>query len=72
MSTIPKGMRKMGSMEIKRLREAKGLSQTQIAKLVGLKRGSYIHIERGRRRPSVDTAKRIAEVLGVEWWQLFE
>lgn len=62
----------MTSAEIKQLREAKGLSQAQMAKLVGLKRGSYIHIERKRHRPSVNAAKRIANVLGVEWWRLLE
>lgn len=62
----------MTSEEIKNSRENKGLSQAQAAKMVGLKKGSYIHIERKRRRPSVNAAKRIAAVLGVNWWSLLE
>lgn len=62
----------MTSEEIKALREAKGLSQAQMAQVVGLKKGSYIHIERKRHRPSVDAAKRIAKVFGIDWWRLLE
>ena len=62
----------MTSEEIKALREAKGLSQAQMAQAVGLKKGSYIHIERKRHRLSVDAAKRIAKVFGIDWWRLLE
>lgn len=48
-------------------REAKGLTQERVAELTDIKRPYYTMIELGKRRPSVDVAKRIAEVLGFEW-----
>ena len=48
-------------------REALGLTQKNISELVGISQPSYCNIETGERRPSVETAKKIAEVLGFDW-----
>lgn len=50
---------------LRELRKQKDLSQTELGKLAGL---HYTHIgryERGASRPSGDTLKRLADVLGV-------
>ncbi|GIO84591.1 putative HTH-type transcriptional regulator YqaF [Paenibacillus faecis] len=52
-------------------RDIKGLTQEQVAELCDIKRPYYTMIELGKRRPSVDVAKRIAEVLGFEWTLFF-
>ncbi len=53
------------ALRLREPRRAKGLSQTEMGKLAGL---HYTHIgryERGASRPSGDTLKRLADVLGV-------
>ena len=62
----------MTTEELQRRREEKGLSQRDIAKAIGIAKGTYINIEHNRRKPSVEVAKKIAEVLGFDWWALFE
>jgi transcriptional regulator with XRE-family HTH domain len=49
----------------KRLREAAGLSQAQLARKCGVPVGSYQQWEQGRRTPLLDAAVRIAEALDV-------
>ena len=51
-------------------RAAAGLSQTQLAKKVGINRVSVVNIEKGRQRPPLDLLWQIADVLGVELVQL--
>jgi len=46
-------------------REMAGLSQGQVAKLLGLHRPSVSEIEAGRRRISADELARLAEIYGV-------
>lgn len=53
------------SQRLRELRKQKNLSQTELGKLAEL---HYTHIgryERGASRPSGDTLKRLADVLGV-------
>lgn len=47
-------------------------SQAEIAKKCGISQNFYSWIELGERRPSVETAKKIAAVLGFEWTRFFE
>jgi len=52
-------------LEMKRLREAKGISQRKLAELVGLDSGYISRIERGLfKPPSEEKIKAISEVLG--------
>ena len=53
-------------------REEKGMSQAAVSRAVGIKQPSYCCIENGKRRPSVDTAKKIAAVLGFDWTRFFD
>ena len=46
-------------------REAENLSQTQFAKKVGLSSANLCDLERGRRIPSPDRARKIAKKLGL-------
>ena len=46
-------------------------TQEQIAKKCGISQNYYCWIELGERRPSVETAKKIAETLGFDWTLFF-
>ena len=56
---------------LKAIRISKGLSQKDIADTVKITQPTYSNIEKGKRRPSVDVAKKIAEVLGFDWTEFF-
>ncbi len=53
-------------------RQARGMTQQQVAELTGLHQAAYCNIESGKRKPSVKIAKRIGEVLGFDWTILFD
>ena len=58
MSNIAKNLRK--------LREAKGLSQEKLARLADVANNTIIKIEGGKNQnPTLDTLKKIAKALGV-------
>lgn len=57
---------------LKSVRKDKGMTGGEVAAAVGITQQFYNFIENGRRRPSVDVAKRIAAVLGFEWTRFFE
>ena len=52
--------------EIRSLREKKGLSQRQLAELVGTTQSAIARLEGGRISPSLSTLDRIANALGAE------
>ena len=53
------------SDNLKKAREIKGLSQTELAKRSGLQPSAVSHFETGRRAPSFDNLKRLADTLEV-------
>ena len=53
------------SHNLKKARESKGLSQTELAKRSGLLPSAVSHFETGRRSPSFDNLKRLADTLEV-------
>lgn len=55
-----------------KVREEKGLSQAAVAKQSGIVQQSYQQIESGKYGPKIETAKRIAAVLGFRWTRFFE
>jgi DNA-binding XRE family transcriptional regulator len=55
-----------------RRKAAGGLTQQELACLVGVTRQSIIAVERGRCRPGVDLALRIARALSCQVEDLFE
>ncbi len=50
---------------IRRLREARGLTQTVLARRAGLSRMHVIRIERDDISPTLDTVEKVAKALGV-------
>lgn len=54
------------------IRESKCLSKKVLAESVGISQAYYCYIENGERRPSVDTAKKIAKILDFDWTKFFE
>ncbi len=53
-------------------RKKHGLTQVEVAEKVGISEVSYQRIEYGTQRPSLDTAIRIADVLGVKSYKEFK
>ena len=47
-------------------------SQAEVAKSAGITQAFYCEIERGKKRPSVSVAKKIAAVLGFDWTRFYE
>lgn len=58
-------------IDLKHEREKAGMTQQELADKVCTVRTNISNIERGLSRPSVETAQRIAEVLGVSWTEFF-
>ena len=56
---------------IKALRTKLGITQAQLAELVGVARVSIVSIENGRFIPTIETALRISKALGVLTEQIF-
>ena len=44
----------------------------QISDKTGIKYATVLKYSSGERKPSIRNAKKIAEVLGINWWELFE
>lgn len=63
------------SVKINKLRgkrSERGLSQGEIAKKLGCSEKTYGEIERGNKSPTVDTAKKISNLLGVRMGTIFD
>lgn len=52
--------------QIIRLRIERGLTQAQLAELVGTKQPSIARLERGQSQPRIDFLRKIAEALGAK------
>ncbi|MGH7798556.1 MAG: helix-turn-helix domain-containing protein [Candidatus Binatia bacterium] len=50
---------------IRKLREAKGLTQDQLAAAVGMMRSNISRIEAAKHRPTLETLEKIAKALKV-------
>ena len=57
--------------KVKDLRTDLGMTQAQLAELVGVARVSIVSIETGRFIPTIETALRISEALDVPTDQIF-
>lgn len=60
------------SRNLLRLRESKGLTQTELAALAGISRGSIARYESGKKGATVLTISKIAAILDVEETDLVE
>lgn len=47
--------------QLKELRKMKGVTQTEVARILGVEQSTYAHYESGRRTPDLDRLKRLAE-----------
>ena len=54
------------------IRKQQGKTQQEVADSAGISQAAYACIESGMKTPTVQTAKRIAAVLGFEWTRFFE
>lgn len=66
-----KPIRKLLGERIRELRKAKGLTQEQLAELVGVEPRHISRVEGGYNSPSIERLARIAEVLEVPIQELF-
>ena len=58
-------------MELKEIRESKGMTQLQLSNEIGRDRSLIAKIESGDTFPSVETAKAIGRALEVDWTIFF-
>lgn len=59
-------------MKVKEYRVIKGLTQSEIAQMLGIKQNTYSYKERGIYDFSVKEIKKLKEILEVEYEQLFD
>jgi putative transcriptional regulator len=57
--------------KIKEYRHKKGITQAELAEMVGIARVSIISIEKGRHLPTIETALRLQKALGISLEELF-
>lgn len=58
-------------IDLKKRREAAGMTQEQLAEKVGVVRQTISNIECGLSFPSVAVAQAIADILGFKWFDFF-
>lgn len=58
--------------DLRDIRKKRGMTLKQLGEQTELSEGYISLIENMERRPSVDAAKRIAEVLGFNWTNFFD
>ena len=59
-------------MNLKEIRKEKGFTQEQLATECGVQRTTITMIETENNLPSVELAKKLGEVLGIDWKVFFE
>ena len=64
--TAPRGKRPIMAERLRTARELAGLSQAQVAKILGLHRPSVSEMEAGRRRVSADELLKLAEIYSID------
>ena len=57
---------------MKKLREAKGLSQGDIHRATGIDRAYISNLESGKQNPTLETIAKIAEALGISSGELLK
>lgn len=68
---MPDEAKKLGE-NLKRIRTDKGISQSDIAKSLGVSRGFVSNIENGKRNPTLATISRLAKAISVPTEELFK
>ena len=57
---------------LKEKRTMKGYTQSDMAKFLDCTEQYYNLIENDRRRPSVERAKKIGKILGIDWTTFYD
>lgn len=57
---------------LKELRNMKKLTQREVAEKIGVTTTHYNQVELGKRRPSISSASKIADVYGLEIYEVLE
>lgn len=60
------------AMGLNKILRGKGISAKEISEQTGLKYGTVLKYSSGELQVSVKSAKKIAPVLGMNWWELME
>lgn len=68
---MPNEAKKLGE-NLKRIRTEKGITQSDIAKSLGVSRGFVSNIENGKRNPTLSTISRLAKAVDVPTEELFK
>ena len=58
-------------IDLRKVRQDNGLTQTALAEAAGVVRQTISNSECGINAPSVDLAKKLAEILGLNWTDFF-
>lgn len=58
--------------KLRNLRKEKGLKQAELGQLIGKKQRMISKYENEEVEMPVSVAKKIGEVLEINWWELFE
>lgn len=62
----------MDNLRLKNIREKKGLTIEDLAKLAGISTGYLCHLERGsRKNPSIKVMKNISKALNIDIEEIF-
>ncbi len=64
--------KRLVASNIRRLREERGMSQTQLALALDVTQQEISRWERGVWEPDRRNVQRIAGVFGVPWWTLYQ
>lgn len=59
-------------IDIRQMREARGMKQSELSAASGVKQQLLSMIERGSRRVTIDVARKLAPFLGVNWYDFFD
>lgn len=59
-------------INLKEVRKSKGLTQEELAAKCDVQRTTVTMIETGENLPSVQLAKKLAEVLEIDWTEFFD
>ena len=57
---------------LKSVRESTGMTQQELADLIGMRRETILHLENNRYNPSLEMALKIAQVFNLKVEDLFE
>ena len=57
---------------LKSVRESTGMTQQELADLIGMRRETILHLESNRYNPSLEMALKIAQVFNLKVEDLFE